>query len=148
MFITHYNPRAHMKGFTRGYDLLNSLLDNYERSQNNEVPSNFMPSINTREAEDAYHVEVDLPGIKKEDISLQVEDNTLLISGERKIKEEMTEENYYKVESRFGSFSRSFTLPEDVDVENIQAESVDGVLEVVIPKLKTQVEKVKKIAIK
>lgn len=146
MLVT-YNPKTQFNRFSRGYDLLNSLLDNYERNHPREVATNFMPSINTREGEFAYHVEVDLPGIKKEDISLQVEDNVLLISGERKVKEEVKEENYYKIESRFGSFSRSFSLPENVDVENIHAESVDGVLEIVIPKLENQVDKVKKITI-
>jgi HSP20 family protein len=64
------------------------------------------------------------------------------------MKEEMKEENYYKVESSFGSFSRSFSLPEEADIENIHAESTDGVLEVVVPKLQSaKVDKVKKISI-
>jgi HSP20 family protein len=91
---------------------------------------------------------VDLPGMKKEDINIQIEDNKLLISGERKVKEEIKEENYYKVESSFGTFSRSFSLPEDIDIENIHAESRNGVLEIVVPKVEVQkVDKTKKIAI-
>ncbi len=148
MFITHYDPRTQSRGLTRGYNLLNSLLDDYQRSYENREQSDFLPAINTREGEFAYHVEADLPGIKKEDISLQVEENTLIISGERKAKEDVKEENYYKIESRFGSFTRSFSLPDDVDIENIHAESVDGVLEITIPKLENQVDKVKTITIK
>jgi len=73
----------------------------------------------------------------------------LIISGERKIKDEIKEENYYKIESRYGSFSRSFSLPEEADIENIHAESNDGVLEIVVPKLESaKVDKVKKISIK
>ncbi len=112
------------------------------------VIASFVPKLNTREGEDAYHVELDLPGIKKEDIEITTEDNILTISGERKMKEEVKEEDYYKVESSYGKFSRSFTLPEKIDVENIHAESKDGVLEVVIPKLKEEEKKPKKIEIK
>jgi HSP20 family protein len=108
----------------------------------------FKPNVNTIEGKNAYHIEVDLPGVKKEDIHVNIEDNVLTISGERKVKNEVKEEDYYKVESSYGSFSRSFTLPEKVDVENIHANSEDGVLEVVIPKLEVVENKAKKIEIK
>jgi HSP20 family protein len=72
-----------------------------------------------------------------------------VVSGERKVKSEVKEENYYKIESSFGQFSRSFSLPEEIDVENIHAESENGVLEIVLPKLeKAKIDKVKKIEIK
>jgi HSP20 family protein len=148
MLVTRYNPNIRMRDFRRGFDLLNSMLDEFNIDNNTELKNDFSPAINTREGEYAYHIEVDLPGMKKDDINIQVEDNTLVISGERKMKEEMKEENYYKVESSFGSFSRSFSLPEEADIENIHAESTDGVLEVVVPKLQSaKVDKVKKISI-
>lgn len=150
MFVTRYNPNRNMREFRRGFNLLNSMLDDY--SLNNEVSgfdSDFSPAINSREGEFAYHIEVDLPGIKKEDINISIEDSKLTISGKRNLKDEVKEENYYKVESSFGSFSRSFSVPEEADIENIHAESEDGVLEVIIPKLeKASVDKVKKITIK
>ena len=149
MLVTRYNPSSQMGEFRRGFNLLNSLLDSMPEQKESSIKDDFSPSINTREGEFAYHIEVDLPGVKKEDVSVQIEDGLLMISGERKIKEEVKEENYYKVESSFGSFSRSFRLPEEADVENIHAESVDGVLEVVVPKLEgAKVDKVKKVAIK
>ena len=149
MLVTRYNPYNQMREFRRGFDLLNSMLDDISKESEVVAKVDFTPTINTREGEFAYHVEVDLPGVKKEDINIQIEDNTLVISGERKVKEEIKEKDYYRVESAFGSFSRSFTLPEDVDIENIHAESSDGVLEVVVPKLeKPQVDKVKKVEIK
>jgi len=149
MFVTRYNPSSQMREFRRGFDLLNSMLDTMPEQKESSIKDDFSPSINTREGEFAYHIEVDLPGVKKEDVSVQVEDGVLVVSGERKIKEEVKEENYYKVESSFGSFSRSFRLPEEADVENIHAESIDGVLEVVVPKLESaKVDKVKKIEIK
>ncbi len=148
MLVTHYNPNLQMREFRRGFDILNSMLDEFNPKTESGFKTDFSPAINTREGEYAYHVEVDLPGMKKEEINIQVEDNTLVISGERKIKEEIKEENYYKIESSFGSFSKSFSLPDDVDIENIHAESTDGVLEVVVPKLEVKkVEKIKKIAI-
>jgi HSP20 family protein len=149
MLVTRYNPRRNFTDFRRGFDMLNTMLDEFNTQNDESFKADFTPAINTREGEYAYHVEVDLPGMKKEDINIQIEDNTLVISGERKVKEELKEENYYKIESRFGSFSRSFSLPEDADIENIHAESKDGVLEVVVPKLQTQnVEKIKKVEIK
>ena len=148
MLITRYNPTLKMREFRRGFDLLNSMLDDFNTPNQEGFKADFSPAINTREGEFAYHVEVDLPGMKKEEINIQVEDNTLVISGERKVKDEIKEENYYKIESNFGSFSRSFSLPEEADVENIHAEAKDGVLEVVVPKLEsTKVDKVKKVEI-
>lgn len=149
MFVTRYNPNSQMREVRRGFDLLNSILDTMPMQKDTSLKDDFIPSINTREGEFAYHIEVDLPGVKKEDINIQIEDGVLVVSGERTVKEEIKEENYYKIESSFGSFSRSFRIPEDVDIENIHAESVDGVLEIVVPKLESaKVEKVQKIAIK
>ena len=149
MVTPKYNPNIQMRDFRRGFELLNSMLDNINEKKSFVNEYDFTPSINTREGESAYHIEVDLPGVKKENISVEIEDKKLIISGERVHKEELQEESYYKVESRFGKFSRSFSLPEEADIENIHAESIDGVLEVVIPKLESAlVEKVKKIEIK
>ena len=148
MLVTRYNPNKQMREFRRTFDLFNSMFNELGTNGAEVVNNDFVPAINTREGEYAYHVEVDLPGVSKDDIEIKVEDNTLIISGERKVKEEVSEENYYKVESRFGSFSRSFTLPAETDIENIHAESTDGVLEVIVPKLESaKIDKVKKIAI-
>jgi len=149
MLITRRTPYGQMREFRRGFDLLNSMLETMQPEESSTFKDDFSPAINTREGEYAYHVEVDLPGIKKEDVDIKVEDNTLVISGERKVKEEVKEENYYKIESSFGTFSRSFSLPDEIDLENIHAESDNGVLEITIPKLETaKVDKVKKIEIK
>ncbi len=148
MIVTRYNPNLQMREFRKGFNLLNSMLDDMPSSKTDTFKADFVPSINTREGEYAYHVEVDLPGMSKDDINISVEDNTLVISGERDFKDEVKEESYYKVESSFGSFSRSFTLPEEADIENIHAESTDGVLEIIVPKLEeAKVNKVKKISI-
>jgi HSP20 family protein len=148
MYVTRYNPAKELEEFRRGFENLNSLLDNFMGAKANHLNTDFVPSVNTREGENAYHVELDLPGIKKEDIDVDIKDNVITISGERKTKEEVKEDDYYKVESSYGRFERSFTLPENVDVENIHAESQDGVLEVIIPKMEKPEDKPKKIEIK
>jgi len=149
MIVTRYNPNVQMREFRRGFDMLNSMLDEFSPSTEVASTVDFTPAINTREDEKSYYIEVDLPGMKKEDIEIRVEENTLVISGERKMKEEIKKENYYKIESSLGKFSRSFSLPENADIENIEAKTDDGILEVKVPKLEIQkVEKVKKIEIK
>ena len=142
--LVRYNPAAELQ---KGLEVLNAIVNNFENASDERTLVAFTPAVNTREDEKAYYIEVDLPGVKKEDIDVTTEDNVLTISGERKVREEVDEEAYYKVESRYGKFSRSFTLPEDADVEKIEAHAQNGVLEVVIPK-KAEVTKVKKIAIK
>ena len=148
MFVTKYDPFSELNELRKGFKYMNALINSLEGTGEEAALNAFVPAVNSREDDKAYYVEVDLPGIKKEDIDINVEDNVLTISGERKVKEETKEEDYYKVESRYGKFSRSFTLPEKVDVDNIHAESKDGVLEVVIPKIEEKENKPKKIEVK
>ena len=143
MFLTKYSPLDEFRDFSSRFNSLLSEFDNKESSL-----SSFTPVVNTREGEFAYHVDADLPGVKKEDIKIDVKDNIVTISGERHHKEEVKEEDYHRVETSFGKFERSFTLPNGADSENITASSKDGVLEVVIPKLKSETEKAKKIEVK
>ncbi len=147
MFITRYKPYNDFETMRNSFELFNNIINNVETTKGNPI-SSFLPSVNTREEDDAYYVEIDLPGIKKDDIDITTEDNILTISGERKLKNEMKEDNYYKVESSYGKFSRSFTLPEKVDVQKIEAKNENGVLEIVIPKAKDEDKKPKKIKIK
>ena len=144
MLITKFDP---MREFRNLEDrMMNSLKLSSEADVTNVT--GFTPSVNTREGEYAYHVEVDLPGVKKEDINVDLKEDVLTISGERKSKSEINEKDYYKQECSYGKFQRSFTLPDDTDLENIEANSEDGVLEVVIPKLKKVEKETKKIEVK
>ena len=145
MLLTKFDP---MREFRDLEDRLTSALRLPDMSSELSNVSGFSPSVNTREGEYAYHVEVDLPGVKKEDIHVDLKNNVLTISGERKSKEEIKEKDYYKKECSYGKFQRSFTLPENTDAENIEANSQDGVLEVVIPKVKRSKKETKKIKIK
>ena len=145
MLLTKFDP---MRDFRDLEDRLTSALRLQDTRGELSNVSGFSPSVNTREGEYAYHVEVDLPGVKKEDIHVDLKDNVLTISGERRTKKEIKEKDYYKKESSYGKFQRSFTLPENTDAENIEANSQDGVLEVVIPKMKRSKKETKKIKIK
>jgi len=147
MLATRYNPYNDLD-IKKGFEVLNTILNTIDGNKDESPIASFTPRVNTREADDAYYIELDLPGIKKDEIEITTEDNVLTISGERKFKEEVKEEDYYKVESRYGKFSRSFTLPEDIDLSAISAKSEDGVLEVVIPKKEDESKKLRKIEIK
>ena len=138
MFLTKFDPFKQLKEIEKNL---------YSQVRNNEGVTAFVPTVNTRESENGYHVDVDLPGVKKEDIKVDLNKGILTISGERKTKEEINQEDYYKIETYFGKFSRSFTLPDSADIENIEAKSDNGVLEIFIPKLKDDVSK-KSIEIK
>ncbi len=146
MLVKRYEP---FNDIRKSFDLVNAIMNSVVQTAQSEEKEAmaFTPKVNTREGKEAYHIEVELPGIKKEEVEVKVEENVLSISGERNLRDEVKEEDYHKVESYYGKFSRSFTLPERVDVENIHAESTDGLLEVVIPKLKIDTSS-KKIEIK
>lgn len=129
MLVTRFDPFRELR------ELENRFLRSYNSPEKEGGIAGFTPNVNIREGEFAYHVDVDLPGVKKEDIKVDVKDGKLTVSGERNFKAEVKEEDYYKVETSFGKFSRSFALPENADIENIDAVCDNGVLEVVIPKL-------------
>jgi HSP20 family protein len=94
----------------------------------------FVPRVDVLEDEKAFEIHVAVPGMNKEDFKIDLNDNYLTISGERKFTREKKENNFHSVETQFGTFSRSFTLPENVDVNKINAKYVNGILEVNIPK--------------
>lgn len=106
----------------------------------------WMPAVDIRETDDAIVVHAELPGIKKEDISVDVRDGILSISGERKYEKETNEENVHRIERSYGRFFRSFSLPQTVDVNRVDARMKDGVLEIRLPK--TEHAKPKAIEIK
>ncbi len=146
MLVTRFDPFSEIRELER------RLLGAVEvpAKGEKEVVNAFVPTVNTREDENAYVVEVDLPGVKKEDIKVNIdqEKRTLTVSGERKFKEEVKKEDYYKIESSYGKFMRTFSLPENVDAENIDAKTEDGVLHITLPKIKKEEKEVKEIPVK
>lgn len=92
------------------------------------------PVVDIYETENETIIKADLPGMKKEDIQINIEGNVLSVSGERKTEDEVKKENYYRRERSYGMFKREFTLPSTVDHEKIKADFKDGVLKIEIPK--------------
>ncbi len=98
-----------------------------------------------KKGNDTFRVEIDLPGVKKEDIELKVEDNILTVKGVRKMKNEVKKDDYYLCESNFGLISRSFVLPEGIDTEKVDAKYEDGRLYITLEKEESR--KAKSIAV-
>jgi len=106
----------------------------------------FFPTFDVKEKKDAYIFKGDLPGMKEDDIEISLSGNRLSICGKREEEAKEEGDQYYAHERTYGSFMRTFTLPEDVDADKCQAEFKDGVLKVVVPK-KPEAQP-KKIALK
>jgi HSP20 family protein len=96
--------------------------------------SAWAPALDISERKDAYLVTVELPGLKPEDLDITMEDGLLTIQGERQFTSESSEQQFHRVERRYGAFRRSITLPAHVTAEGIQASFEDGVLQILIPK--------------
>jgi HSP20 family protein len=92
------------------------------------------PSVDVHEDEQSFFIEAELPGMRKEDIQLEIENNVLSIRGERRLEKKEEKDNYHFVERSYGSFFRSFTLPKNVNTEAIGAEYKDGMLKLTLPK--------------
>jgi HSP20 family protein len=93
------------------------------------------PALDISERKDAYLVTVELPGIKPEDLDITMEDGLLTIQGERQFTQESSEQQFHRVERRYGAFRRSITLPAQVQAEQIEASFEDGVLQILVPKM-------------
>ena len=94
----------------------------------------FQVAVDIREEDDAFFVDAEVPGLAAEDVHIDVEKNVLTIRGERKVEKEEIEDTYRRVERQYGSFTRSFTLPETVDADSISADLNNGVLALRLPK--------------
>ncbi|MGA9525254.1 MAG: Hsp20/alpha crystallin family protein [Myxococcaceae bacterium] len=94
----------------------------------------FVPSLEVKERKDAIVLRADLPGVREDDVDVSLTGNRLTISGKREEEKKEEGERYYTYERSYGTFSRSFTLPEGIDSEHIEANLKDGVLDVTIPK--------------
>ncbi len=94
----------------------------------------FMPSFDVKETSDGYVFTADLPGVKESDLEVSLTGNRLTVSGKREEEKKQQDVRWYAYERSYGSFSRSFTLPEGIDGEHVGAELKDGVLRVTIPK--------------
>lgn len=94
----------------------------------------FVPKVDIIEDEKAFEIHLAVPGMSKEDFKIDLKDNQLTVSGERKFRNGVEEKNYRSVETQYGAFSKIFVLPENVNAERIEAKYNNGILELVVPK--------------
>lgn len=131
MSLIRWEPFREMDDFFRQVSPLlgrNSLRTLGERG------TEWAPTANISETDKEYLIKAELPEVKKEDVKITLENGVITISGERKQEKEAKDENEIRVESFYGTFTRSFSLPENIDAGAVRAESKDGVLKIRIPK--------------
>src|SRR6266853_1878844 len=122
--------------FSTLQDRMNRLFrETYNEGQDQSLTtSSFAPAVDVYEDEHNVSLKIEVPGIDEKDIDVRIENNTLTVHGERKIEKEEKEENYRRVERQYGSFTRTFTLPNTVETEDVSATYVKGVLKIKLAK--------------
>jgi HSP20 family protein len=113
---------------------VNSLFQDFAGENDPVTTAAFAPAVDVYENAEKVVLKLDVPGIKEEDLDIRVENQTLTVRGERKFEQEEKEENFHRIERRYGSFYRSFSLPTSVDTENVQASYEAGVLKLELKK--------------
>jgi HSP20 family protein len=135
MAIVRWEPLRELASIQNEMNrLFGTVFDAPATGGNGGALRRWMPAMDLVETKDQFVLRADLPGLAEGDVNIEVEDNVLTVSGERKAEHETTKEGYHRVERAFGSFSRSLTLPEGVDAEAVSASFDRGVLEITIPK--------------
>jgi HSP20 family protein len=130
--LTRWDP---FREFTTLQDRMNRLFrGSFSEGQEALTTSTIAPPGDVYEEEHNVTLKIEVPGIDEKDIDVRIENNTLTVHGERKFEKEEKEENYRRVEREYGSFTRSFTLPNTVDPENVQANYEKGVLKIKLAK--------------
>jgi HSP20 family protein len=130
--ITHWEP---FRNISTLQDQLNRLFESsLPRRADDSALTTWAPAVDIYETKDELVIKADLPEISEKDLDVRVENNVLTIRGERKFEEKVKEDNYLRVERTYGSFSRSFSLPNTVDPDRIHAEYKNGVLTVEMTK--------------
>ncbi|WP_194976805.1 Hsp20/alpha crystallin family protein [Aquiflexum lacus] len=120
-----------------------NMLDRFFNDSIGQNVKQFTPAVDISEDENHYEIHVSVPGMKKSDFNLEVIDGRLTISGERKMEEKTEGRNFHSLETHYGSFKRSFYLPENVKEDGIAASYEDGLLKVNLPKEEKKVNKSK-----
>jgi HSP20 family protein len=151
MTITRFNPfRTPFSDVALLQNRLNSIFQDFPRAgDENDILAggNFIPPVDIYEDPHKVVLKLEAPGIRQEDLDVRLENQTLTIKGERKFEAEEKEENFHRIERRFGSFVRSFTVPQTVDTGSINAAYDNGVLSITLNKKPEAKPKQVKIAV-
>ena len=129
--VARWNPNA-----VANREPLFRLFDTFfSEPQSEEVGSrSWVPPVDIQETEEGYKLHVELPGLTKDDINITLENNVLRLSGERKFERDVKKESYHRIERTYGTFTRAFALPSQVNAEGVQAVFQNGVLTLTVPK--------------
>lgn len=117
------------------------IMDEFFNDVVNTNRDSFVPGIDISETDNQFLISAELPGMSKEDIDINLDNRRLTISGERKFEKEEEGKTFHRVETRYGSFNRSFQLPDNVDEESINAKYENGLLNITIDKAEDKVKK-------
>jgi HSP20 family protein len=131
MAITHWDPFREVVALQ---NRVNSLFRDFQEGDSPLTTASFVPAVDVYEDAKKVTLKLEVPGIEEKDLDIRVENNTLTVKGERKFEKEEKEENFHRIERRYGSFYRAFTLPSTVDTENVQASYNAGVLKLDLTK--------------
>ena len=138
MTMTRFVPfRSGLNDVAVLQNRLNSIFHDFgrpEESSETLAAGNFVPAVDVYEDAEKVVLKLEVPGIRREDLDIRVEGRTLTVKGERNFEKEEKEENFHRIERRYGSFVRSFTLPATVNPEAVEATSTDGVLRISLAK--------------
>lgn len=145
MNITRWEPFRELESMLRDYP---SFFGRALSRRNGDEFGNWRPLADITETDKEFLIKAELPEVKKEDVKITLEDGVITISGERKKETELKNANEIRIESFYGSFSRSFALPDNIDTKAISAESKDGVLKVHVPKTTAPKPEAQKIEVK
>ena len=130
--LTRWDP---FREFSTLQDRMNRLFrDSYADQEEALTTSTFAPAVDVYEDEHNITLSIEVPGIEEKDIDVRVENNMLTVHGERKFEKEQKEENFRRVERQYGSFTRSFSVPNTVDTDSIQASYDKGILKIQLAK--------------
>jgi HSP20 family protein len=142
--VTRWNPNANAY---LNREPLSRLFESFFNDMQGEEVSNrgWVPPVDIQETEEGYRLQAELPGLTKEDIQITLENNVLRLTGERKFEREARKESFHRIERTYGSFSRAFALPNQVNAEGVQASFENGILTLMVPK--AEQAKPRKIAI-
>ncbi len=131
MTLVKFNPR---RSYLSPWSNFDRIFNHMIHSNDFHTNTNWTPAVDINEDDTSYNMQVDLPGIDKNDIHVNLKDNVLTISGERSFEKKEEKDTYYRSERDFGKFNRCFRLPEEIIEENISASFKNGVLSVSVPK--------------
>ncbi len=136
MALIHWEPVSELNTIQNEMNrLFNTFFDQpHQTGRGNGTTQRWLPAMDLVETADHYVLRADLPGLSDGDVNVQLEDNVLTLSGERRTEHEDQQEGYYRLERASGAFSRSLTLPDGVDPDGVHAHFDRGVLEISIPK--------------